>query len=344
MIGYNVDRFSIDLDHDSEPQIRAYLDAILEELLLRYERHGPNVFAGYSPRCPCDGHDAPMVRGSVPEDERLWHCSACLLTARQRMAAAKIGAGMRATPEVCGVLPTESGSVVFYCEEHDWITCRLCAGESSSNPWEVRERLPKRPDPLLAELPATKRQNLLLSEIEELLERTFKNSDEDKELLERLEDQVPLFRGRLRDIASENGKPAGLEPRYRLALADATVRFLEKIRASVPAGVFDEVSARARAVQEEEFTNVHGDTGADEYIWHRGWAMEKKDPGLPARTVVLKGCEHLGCEGPLKKSLSTALGEIAVSLMDVSTINDGGELGLSLALFFADSNAAWNAA
>jgi hypothetical protein len=30
--------------------------------------------------------------------------------------------------------------------------------------------------------------------------------------------------------------------------------------------------------------------------------------------------------------------------MDVSTINDGGELGPSLALFFADSNAAWNAA
>jgi hypothetical protein len=209
MIGYEVDRFSIDLDHDSQSQIRAYLDAVLEELLARYETHGTNVFAGYFPRCPCDGHDVPMVRGRVPEDDRLWHCSACLLTARRRMAEANIGAGLAATPEACGVLPTESDSLVFYCQEHDWITCRLCAGETCSNPWEVRDCLPRRPDPLRAELPATKRQNPLLSEIDELLERTFKNSDEEKEQLNSLESDVPLFRGRLRTIAAENGKPKG---------------------------------------------------------------------------------------------------------------------------------------
>jgi hypothetical protein len=95
---------------------------------------------------------------------------------------------------------------------------------------------------------------------------------------------------------------------------------LEKIRAIAPAGVFDEVSARARAAQEEEFVVVYGDAGAAEYVWNRGWVLEKKEPGLPARTVVLKGCERLSCEGSFKRSLSMALGDIAASLMDVSTI------------------------
>jgi hypothetical protein len=51
------------------------------------------------------------------------------------------------------------------------------------DPWEMRDPLPARPDALVTELPATKRQNLLLSEIDELIRQTFGNSDEDRALL-----------------------------------------------------------------------------------------------------------------------------------------------------------------
>jgi hypothetical protein len=111
---------------------------------------------------------------------------------------------------------------------------------------------------MLAELPSTKRQNLLVAEIDELLRRTFGTSDEDRNLKRALEEDTPLFRGR-RVIGSEEGNPKGIAPVYRLSIAGATVRFLEKIPASVPEGVFDEVSTRARMLAEEEFANVYGD-------------------------------------------------------------------------------------
>jgi hypothetical protein len=153
---------------------------------------------------------------------------------------------------------------------------------------------------MFAEIPATKKQNLLLAEIDELLRRTFGTSEEEKTLQRTLEGYTPLFRGRLNVIASENGKPKGIEPMYRISIADATMKFLERIRVSVPEGAFDEVSARARMLAEEEDIGIYGDTKGGEAVWAMGCVAEKKDPGFPARTAVLDGCQHLGCEYPIK--------------------------------------------
>jgi hypothetical protein len=106
----------------------------------------------------------------------------------------------------------------------------------------------------------------------------------------------------------------------------------------------DLVAVCARAISEEEYAAVYGETSAEDFELTPSEPIMLKDPGFAAQTVVLEGWGKVGSSPEIRRRVSLTLGPDFVDmLVDMSTLHHTDGKCLVLAFFFADADAAWRA-